>query len=285
MLDQRFELTRGRDQAVEIHPGLVAHALQHVHDILGRDVARRTRRIGAAADAAQRHVERPDARIDSRDGVDEAHRSRVVKMSGHLQTRIALDRALAQRVDLRGIRHASGVAQRDAAHAESGETGDPVEHDLRIDVAFHRAAERTRQRHIHRHVCALCEVDHVGELPERLLARHSQVRQVVCLAARHHEIELVDLRGNRALGPFHVRDQRGVDDARLAPDPLHHIGTVGERRNRFRRRERRHLDLRVAEIAESVDQSHLVRGRNEPLFHLEPVARRHFVDRQPDFLS
>src|SRR5262249_58284546 len=51
------------DQLLEIDPGLQSHALQHEHEILGRDVPGRPRREWTAAEASERRVERADAEI------------------------------------------------------------------------------------------------------------------------------------------------------------------------------------------------------------------------------
>ncbi len=73
--------------------------------------------------------------------------------------------------------------------------------------------------------------DHLRQLREGLLARHAQVGEVVALAGRHDEVELVDVAVERALGAAQVGHQRGVDHAGAAHDAHHHFLAVAQRRN------------------------------------------------------
>src|SRR5947199_9979495 len=49
-----LDLARAFEQGVEVDPGLEPHLVQHRHEVLGRHVARRARRNGAAAELPER---------------------------------------------------------------------------------------------------------------------------------------------------------------------------------------------------------------------------------------
>ncbi len=169
--------------------------------------------------------------------IDQPHAARVVEMGGEFQLGKACLHCLAQCLHLVGKRHAGGVAQRDAVHAQPGKAGDPSEHRFGRDLTLHRAAEYAGQREVHRHAVLRAKRDHVLQLAERLLLRHAQVGQVVGCAHRHDKVELVGGARQRALAPAHVRHQRGVDHAGRAPDTVHdHLGVL-ERRDGLGRRE------------------------------------------------
>src|SRR5690606_10632844 len=61
-----LEPRRRVDERVEVHAGRDARAREQVHDVLARDVARRARRVGAAAEPAERGVEGPHAGLEAR---------------------------------------------------------------------------------------------------------------------------------------------------------------------------------------------------------------------------
>lgn len=64
------------------------------------------------------------------------------------------------------------------------------------------------------------------QLADGLFAGHTQVGEVVRLAAGHHEIERVDAAGGRPFGAPQVRDQRRADHTRPAGDAGRHLGRV-----------------------------------------------------------
>src|SRR5205814_5716832 len=66
------------DQPFEVDAGLDAHLVEQIYEVLGGDVAGRARRIGAAAQPADRALELGDANLDRRQVVGEAGAARVV---------------------------------------------------------------------------------------------------------------------------------------------------------------------------------------------------------------
>jgi hypothetical protein len=76
--EQLLEPLRDADQGVEVDAGVHSFAFEQVDQILGRDVARRTRRVGAAAEPADRGVEDGRACFESGPGVRETGVARVV---------------------------------------------------------------------------------------------------------------------------------------------------------------------------------------------------------------
>ena len=100
-------------------------------------------RIGTAAQATQRRVKPVSPRVDGGKHIGQPHAARVVEMQGELHPRPARACCHREPVHLRGVGHARGVAQRDAAHAHIHKTLHPAEHISLGHIAFHGAAEHT----------------------------------------------------------------------------------------------------------------------------------------------
>jgi len=80
----------GFDQLLEVDAGLDAQAVQHVDEILGREVARGTRRVRAAAEASDGGVEVADPLVQADERVGEGRAPRVVQVQGELVRRTSL---------------------------------------------------------------------------------------------------------------------------------------------------------------------------------------------------
>src|SRR6267378_1147909 len=71
--DNRAEALRDREKLVEIHPRRVAHAFEHVHEILGADVSGRPRGERTTAQSAQACLVMLDPRRPSREDIGKPH--------------------------------------------------------------------------------------------------------------------------------------------------------------------------------------------------------------------
>ncbi len=69
-----------RDQAGKVDARFIAHAVKHEHEVFGVDVARRARRMRAAAKSGERRVEFADAVLQRDQRIREAEAARVVEM-------------------------------------------------------------------------------------------------------------------------------------------------------------------------------------------------------------
>ena len=273
MADEGRQTCRRSEQGIQLDAGVVTHALQRVHHFFAAHIAGRSGRIGATAQTAQRRIELPRARIDRGQHVAQAHAARVMEMQREFQLRPALNRLRGELGDLGGIGHARGVAQRDALHTQIGKALHEAEH-LRIrDLALHRATEHAGQRNIHRHLRLLRQRDDLRERSKRLLAGHAQVGEVVRLADRHHQIELVRAGIDRPLCAAHIRHQCGVDHAGHTLDFTHHDFCVAQCRDRGGRCEGRDLDLGQPRERQRIHQRDFVFRGNELLLHLQAIAR------------
>ena len=79
--EQLLQPHRDGDQRLEIDARLHALAPEQVEDVLGRDVAGRTRREGAAAEPADRCVEQRRSGLESRPRIRDPRVTRVVEMA------------------------------------------------------------------------------------------------------------------------------------------------------------------------------------------------------------
>src|ERR1700719_271813 len=78
--DDFAQAPRGREQGVEVDSGVVAHALQHVHQIFGADISRRSRRERASAQSAETTLVMRHARGEPREDIRQAHATRIVEV-------------------------------------------------------------------------------------------------------------------------------------------------------------------------------------------------------------
>ena len=152
----RGRRTRARDAAAttrrKIHARFVAHAVEHEEQVLGRDVARRARRVRAAAEAARRRVEDPHALAQALDDVRERGPARVVEVQREPLDRDArLDRPPDDVRHLRRNADADRVADRHLVAADREEPRGNARDGLRRDRPLVRAAERARHVAAHAH--------------------------------------------------------------------------------------------------------------------------------------
>jgi hypothetical protein len=79
------QAARHGQQAVQVHAGVVPHGLQHVDGVFAADVAAGARRVGAAAQPAQRAVEAVDAPLHGGQHIGQPHAAGVVEVQRQLQ--------------------------------------------------------------------------------------------------------------------------------------------------------------------------------------------------------
>ncbi len=82
----------------------------------------------------------------------------------------------------------------------------------------------------------------------------------------------------RQFRSLEVGGQNAVVDARLASDPRHHLGGIGQLRHPFGRDEAGRLDLAKSGARQDIDQCDLVFGGNDRLFILQPVSGADLID-------
>jgi len=248
-----------------------------MHDLLGAGIARSPWRVRAAAQAAYRSVEAVRARGYGGQHIGQCHAARVVEMQGQTQRGPARLESPGHLMHLAGIGHARGIAQRDALHAQVGKALHPGQHLGLRHIALHGAAEAAGQRDIDRHTGLLRRGNHLPQGSERLTALHAQIAEVVRLADRHDQIELVRARLDGALGAAHIGHQCRVDGTGSARYLAHHDLAVAQCRNRRGRDKGRDFDLGQTRLGQRIDQGDLVIGGHKSLLHLQTVARADFI--------
>ncbi len=110
----------GRDRSVQRHAGLVSGSLQHVEQVLGRDVAGRGRRERTAADPSKARIECRHSRLHRGVGVCESGVSRVVEMAAQAHSRERLAYPSDDLGYLRRDAHSDRVGQRDLVRTRLG---------------------------------------------------------------------------------------------------------------------------------------------------------------------
>jgi hypothetical protein len=130
----------------------------------------------------------------------------------------------------------------------------------------------------------LDQFDYPREIGDRFLALAAHVLEIVGLAHRHDEIELVDAEHEAALGAFGVRDQRRhrePRDRQRAPRDFLGIDELG---NQFWRHIGGDLDFANARRRLGLDPGDLALGRHERGVDLQAVAQAHFAHCDIDLL-
>nr|GFB37303.1 hypothetical protein [Tanacetum cinerariifolium] len=210
---QRRQAARQIEQHRQIDAGLDAHLVAQVHQILGADIARCSRRERASSQPAKGRIEASRAGLIRRQHVAQPQPARVVKMQGQRRRRYTTQHALHQGKDLTRVGHAGGVGQRHAMHAQRQISVDDLQHAVFINAALEGATERSRNGTVQAQRRARSQRRHLGERGQRLLAAHAHVRQVVRLAGRHHQVQLIGARLYRPLRAPQIGDQRDVGHA------------------------------------------------------------------------
>ena len=215
--DDVLREVRAVDQRVEVDAGVDPHVVEHVHEILGDDVAGRARRVRAAAEPADRRVEPTHAAVERRRRRWRG-RCRACCGSAARRSRSAIAdpvERVEQVVDARGVAMPV-VSPNDSRSAPpssrcAGDAAQPRSARRRL-----RTGSRTRSTRSPRPASpASCAIAVSTCAPSSDSATDRlHVLLVVRLARAHHDLELVGLGRDRALGALHVRHQRPVDDAR-----------------------------------------------------------------------
>src|SRR5688572_21330358 len=139
--DVRLDPAGGLDRAREIDARRYAHPLEHVDQVLGRDVAGRGRRERAAAEPAEARVEDPGPGHDGGIGVREARVPRVVEMSAQGDGRNGLGHAAEHLGDLARHADADRIGDRDLERLGLGDFSRDVDDALHRHLALEWAAE------------------------------------------------------------------------------------------------------------------------------------------------
>src|SRR5207249_7356950 len=108
-VDDFFGEPGGVKQPVQLHARLDAHGVEHRDEVLGGDVARGARRIGATAEAAHRAVELAGACLNGGDYVCQRHAARIVKMQAQWHVRKLVEEFNYPLEDLARIRDSDRV--------------------------------------------------------------------------------------------------------------------------------------------------------------------------------
>jgi histidinol phosphatase-like PHP family hydrolase len=219
------------DDLVEIHAGLGAEPVEHVHQVLGREVPGRAGGVRAAAQPAGRGVEGPDPEIERGQHVGERGTARVVQMQCDLPGGYLGGEAGEQRSYLPRMGDADRVADRhfERPHIEKA---DRERRDATgIDDALERASERGREVRPHAHSPLARRAAHAGVPRQRLFGPLVEVPPAEALGRRGEDRDFRHAGCDRALEPGKVGHEGRVPYSGSALDPGEHLGGIGHLRH------------------------------------------------------
>ena len=196
----------GGQRLFKIHAGLIAHAVQQPHQILGGGVAGGTGSEGAAAQTAQGGLYLGDAALDGGDGVDDAVVAGVVEVGAEGAVGIGGGQGLDGLTHLLGVGHADGVAQREVPDTIVTHLADQIHQAADGGDALKGAAEGGGN--IHGQLQLRAVVQHVAQLGKGLLVGAVDVGFVVGLAEGDDHVHALDAGSQGGLRAVQVGDQR-----------------------------------------------------------------------------
>ena len=195
----------GGQRLFKVHAGLIAHAVQQPHQILGGGVAGGAGCEGAAAQTAQRGLHLGDAALDGGDGVDDAVVAGVVEVGAEGAVGIGGGQGLDGLTHLRGVGHADGVAQREVPDAVVTHLADQIHQTADGGDALKGAAEGSGN--IHGQLQLRAVIQHIAQLGKGLLMGAVDVGLVVGLAERDDHVRALDTGSQRGLCAVQIGDQ------------------------------------------------------------------------------
>ncbi len=113
--DIAMGIAGGRQQFSEVNARIIAHAVEHIDQVLAGGISGGPRRKGTAAQTAQRRLHSGDTALDGGQGVGDAHVPGVVDMYAEGHIGVLLQQSGHLLPNLGRVGHANGVAQVDTA--------------------------------------------------------------------------------------------------------------------------------------------------------------------------
>ena len=212
--------------------------MERVHEVLRRDVPRRVRGEGAAAEPADRRVENGRARCERRERIRVAGVPRVVEMAADRDSE--LDRAPDQRAHGAWCRYSDRVGEDERVGAALGDARCRLHDAFGIDLALERAAERDAQRHRRAEAVRTSARDDAPGSLDGLLDGRALVPLVERFGDAECEANLVEPRRDEPLvaalverepGPHYSRHHSDGRDDLLRTGHLRHTSRVDEARD------------------------------------------------------
>ena len=271
----------GRGHLFQIDAGLDAQAVEHPHQVLGREVAGGAAGVGTSAEATGAGVEGGDALLEGGVGVGQGLAIGVVEVHGQLVAGHArIDERRDQPADVAGRAHTDGVAEAELVGPEVEEALADLDHLVDRDVPLPRVAEA------HRDIGA--NVEPGGARPGHGGLEHLELPVQAAVevllgeglrgTAEDRDVPATQLEG--AVEPALVGDQHRELTALVAED-LHQLCGVGELGHPLRVDEAGGLDDGEPRRHQPPDELGLDLGRHQRLLVLQAVPRADLVDRHP----
>src|SRR5439155_27236253 len=160
--------------------------------VLGGYAPRLSRGQRAAAELAERRLERLDALLERREHVREPLSARVVKVGRELQPRQPLARGGEELANLAGVRHPRRIPEGDLLAAGLAEALGDLEHSLGGHLALIGAAEGDRDHPLAAKPILPGDGDRAPDALERRRDRAVDVLAVVGLGRRQEQVHLVE---------------------------------------------------------------------------------------------
>ncbi len=256
-----------------------AHAMQHVDQILRRNVAGGGGREGTAANAAAAGVQYRDAALDGCIGVGEAGVAGVVEMRAQPDLRQRRAQRSDERAHLRRNGDADGVGHGDLVRLSGGDPLCQAHHPVDGHLALEGTAEGGRNGDLGANTRGASRTRDVQPGVHALVHARALVALAEAFAHGDGHADFSAAGGLRALEALAIEHQS--DEARVAGQRRqrgqHRLG-IGHLRHALGIHEARHFHAAQPGGHQAADELDLGGGRQHLRFALQAVARPDFND-------
>src|ERR1700722_9967835 len=276
--DQPADFVGRRHQFCHVDPGRNTHALHHVDDVLGRDIAGSAGGVGAAAETAGGGIDHPGALLHT--GIEIRQRLAIGVMEVHREMgdRHAAGHRAQQALCLERRTDADGVAERNFVATELPQMIGHLRHRLRLHLAVEGTAEHAGDIAAHPDAVGLGPRNHRLEALDGFGDRAIDIGARKALRRRGKHRNHLRAGGARGLIALFVRHQHMEFAVGMMTDAAQHLVRIHHLRDRLRRHEGPDLDGMQPRTQQRLDEGNAVGDADRRLFVLQPVAGAYFDD-------
>lgn len=266
----------GGDEFGDGKAGVNSHALEHVDEVLGGEVAGGAGGVGAAAESADGSIEGGDSAFQGCEDVGEGGPISIVEVEGQAARGDVGEEAIENAADVGGRGSAEGVADGDFVHAGIEQfTGHAVDFFLG-DFALEGADEGGGDVAANGESGVEGAADEGPKKIERFGDGHADVFLGEGIRGGGEDGNALDARGEGAVKTPVVGHEGGKGDGGERRESGEKIGGIGQLGDGGGMDKGRGLDVAASGIGEGADQFDLGGGGDGGGFVLKSVAGRDF---------